>query len=579
LKYRPWQKPVIERGIKALLDGRVYAINSPTGSGKTFMSLSIAFRMKLLARAKRVIAVTRTRNQMLSYERDMRKFFPGRTYVALISKADACPYAQKGADTEDINCELCSRRANPDLARAQIMSHGIFKAIDMMRDMREVCPYYSLRKLMERVDLVILTYPYLFSPITRKAVEGILPGAVVIVDEAHNLDNVGELFERRLSPQKIDYAIRQAKRLLQGTYILRPLVAVLEKIKSRLVDILSTGDPERQRYLPKDKLWELAAPQEIATIFDAAKMIRNIMSNIRQFGVNWVGSIAKFFESIDDEHLEAFYTTEEVVLKLVDPEPFLRILGKLDYVILQSGTLPPKEYMEKVWGITKPIEYVDVDKEYGPVFPEENKKFIVAEDVNTRYNNRNGELWDKYACYLEAIYRSAEANVLAVAPSYKIVSELAKRLRHLPLIVEERKTRLDQVQEKIRGGGRHLILAVAQGKLSEGIEFTDPATGKSLLSDIVLVGIPYPMPDDYHKMRGQRIMARITSTTLTEFDITMHIPAVITVKQALGRAIRSREDKARFWLLDHRYLRRNWLEDLNILRYEKITLSRVRCTH
>lgn len=50
------------------------------------------------------------------------------------------------------------------------------------------CPYYYSRRLQGKADIVFMPYNYLIDPILRKSQEIDLNNAIVIFDEAHNLE-------------------------------------------------------------------------------------------------------------------------------------------------------------------------------------------------------------------------------------------------------------------------------------------------------------------------------------------------------------------------------------------------------
>lgn len=52
------------------------------------------------------------------------------------------------------------------------------------------CPYYAARTIAETADIVFTPYNYLISPEIRKAIDIQIDGAVVIIDEAHNIEGI-----------------------------------------------------------------------------------------------------------------------------------------------------------------------------------------------------------------------------------------------------------------------------------------------------------------------------------------------------------------------------------------------------
>jgi regulator of telomere elongation helicase 1 len=55
-----------------------------------------------------------------------------------------------------------------------------------------VCPYYLAREDQEEAELTVLPYNYLFDASMRRAQKIDITNAIVIVDEAHNLEKHAE---------------------------------------------------------------------------------------------------------------------------------------------------------------------------------------------------------------------------------------------------------------------------------------------------------------------------------------------------------------------------------------------------
>ena len=53
----------------------------------------------------------------------------------------------------------------------------------------KACPYYAVRELKNSAQLIICPYNYLVEPKIRKSMEISLKGQVVVLDEAHNIED------------------------------------------------------------------------------------------------------------------------------------------------------------------------------------------------------------------------------------------------------------------------------------------------------------------------------------------------------------------------------------------------------
>ncbi|KAF8822985.1 putative helicase, partial [Cardiosporidium cionae] len=54
------------------------------------------------------------------------------------------------------------------------------------------CPFYASREMAEDAHIIFLPYNYLFDPTTRAAMKLNLKGSIIILDEAHNIEQVAE---------------------------------------------------------------------------------------------------------------------------------------------------------------------------------------------------------------------------------------------------------------------------------------------------------------------------------------------------------------------------------------------------
>ncbi len=130
---------------------------------------------------------------------------------------------------------------------------------------------------------------------------------------------------------------------------------------------------------------------------------------------------------------------------------------------------------------------------------------------------------------------------------------------------------LRKLQEGREEKKRYAIISVAHGKLVEGIEFIDEDKGDSLIDTVVIAGIPYPVPDAYHRRSAESILKRLGTEEGGYSDDGVYIdvgrlkamyflmqPALIAVRQAIGRAIRTPSDRATIFLADSRFNEPFW---------------------
>lgn len=538
---RYWQSFLKDKVSEYLKNGFLVSLQAPTGSGKTLFSILVSFQVK-----PKVLYVVRTHNEFYPVYREIRKL--NKTYSFIIGKSSACPYVSGDVDPEDIKCSACeiynavkiSIDDSPFNFINKIKRDGVEKGY---------CPYYSLLGSIEDSDLVLITYPYLFLPYLRESLDINIEDFAVIIDEAHNLDYLNDLEERRLNKN----IIQLAKNKIKNSEALK----ILDKLEA---EIKKSVFPDDKYILINDfpKLTE----DELDILRDEYELEREEAVKQKKISRIYLGNILKFYSSLSEA--KVFSYKGSLVSKPLTSRDLLSILNIDTSFILMSGTLPPLEYMKKIMGIERKMIYIDIEKEVkGKITG--NYTCMIATDVTSSYSLRTMEMWKKYASYILKIYHLAEKNVLAVFPSYTIMEKVMD-LIDVRKFVEKDKTNIEEIMEKVKQG-KTIIAGVARGKLTEGIEFT--FEGKSLISDVILAGIPYPSVDDYLKLKADQIR-KITGENLVDLLIT--VPAYISVKQAVGRAIRSPDDKANVWLLDKRFDSIMWKTKLRCYNPKKVKL-------
>ncbi|CAF91262.1 unnamed protein product, partial [Tetraodon nigroviridis] len=97
------------------------------------------------------------------------------------------------------------------------LTHSILDVEDLVKfgNKKRVCPYYLSRSLKQEADVIFMPYNYLVDPKSRRAHNIELNGAVVIFDEAHNLEKTcEESTSFDLTPYEVASAIAAVDRLL-----------------------------------------------------------------------------------------------------------------------------------------------------------------------------------------------------------------------------------------------------------------------------------------------------------------------------------------------------------------------------
>jgi len=643
VELRPYQREVIDKVPDRLSPSENIAIDAPTGSGKTVMALKLAEKFGVGL----VLVAVRTRNEEVRFWEDVGKVELPHYPFALIGKASLCRLVRnndlKGlfSDEENIDCQGCGLRfdnnksligkleKNPTLLESVVTQYtsinpnyptDVFEQEVGKLSIGDVslgryCTYNVMKTFAvltaKKAPLLVVgayphifTTPYLYLNILNSYLEGEDRRGrfLVVIDEAHNIDNLPDDVERRVTVNRLERMINTGFKLCErvkkrieeqarkagvkvGVKVTLPGACSLDNDKLKeYTSIIEQFAKELESLVKKYGVGE--GMYKRVRVDDVYKLL-NTMSGLLPLVKDFAELEAKYSRSrffsgfirtyalmrsmamylageqnpFTDEDLGTlidpsvwrFYITANgrpaLVLKPITPKPIVLRARRLfnDTWVLMSGTLPDRKYIENVWGLEVDY-YFSVNVKLG------ERVVRVDTDVTSRFEERGEEMYSKYASKIRDIVGNNDGSVyLIVYPSYDFMKQVAKRLGDLPVtqVSEDNERSLARVREIAKTAKKLVIHAVANGRFTEGIEIVED--GVSRINHVIMAGMPFPnVKDDF-------IQDRIKASGLTPVKFLL-THARITTLQAIGRAIRSNNDKATIWLLDSRYpgYAKNW---------------------
>lgn len=253
------------------------------------------------------------------------------------------------------------------------------------------------------------------------------------------------------------------------------------------------------------------------------------------------------------------------------------ISAKLDLFhssTLMSATLEPLDIFTKTTGIDKLEE--DSGRpvykcQYGLNFPRENRDTIAVPARKFKYNNRENAFTrfgpntgnktrKEYRDVVFDICRNTQGNSLVVMPNYKEADWIGSLLENSKIYdskdvyIDESSTdaATSKMREDFFSSDNAVLVTGARGTLIEGIDYIEDR-----LHSVVVCGVPITnTSSDY--------MTAIQAAYDAEFDIlngftlAFTIPAVWKTRQAMGRVIRTDEDRGTRTIVDSRYVSDDW---------------------
>jgi len=324
---------------------------------------------------------------------------------------------------------------------------------------------------------------------------------LVVFDEAHNLMNLNDFVEFSISKEELGELIENSEGL-EREY--------LESVK---------------KFLGRESMTLPISPEGLS---DEAEEIYHAL------------------KEFDPETWKIYEDEERYRIKPIDPSYLLRKLEGHQWIMM-SGTMFSDDYIQNVLHLSN---YERISAK--PFEPNITYYLYDSEKLNYNFSKRDS-LKQKTVEIVKGL-KSPQGITLVVVSSY----HLAEWFRDVADYIEDSKTTLDKIPRQ------GLIVAVARGKITEGVEFVEG--GRSLIKKVIIVNVPYPQTNDPYfkdvveyvtKVWGQKTMWKL-----------MNEIAFITVRQAIGRAIRSPKDSAEVYFLDVRF--RSLLSRLELTENEEV---------
>ncbi|MFW9933678.1 MAG: helicase C-terminal domain-containing protein, partial [Candidatus Thorarchaeota archaeon] len=255
-------------------------------------------------------------------------------------------------------------------------------------------------------------------------------------------------------------------------------------------------------------------------------------------------------------------------LVALDPTAVTKdILKSVRTSVAVSGTISPLDAYAEMIGLREDSEKLT----FRSPFAAKNRLGIVVDGLDTSYNSRSADMFDRMVNHCVAVANSTPGNTGIFTTSYAIAKSLLKsgleKKLEKKLFVEQQRSTSSANDEMIteykamgdRGGA--VLLGVQGGRNSEGGDF--PGSG---MESVVVVGVPYARPTPRIESLIQYYDRRFNGKGR---DYAYVLPAMTRAIQAAGRPVRRLDDKGVIVMLDQRfatpYLKRfipSWLTEV-----------------
>jgi DNA excision repair protein ERCC-2 len=557
---RSKQIDLIDTIERSLLSGENLILQAPTGLGKTAGVMFPVLR-EALSRGQKLVYVTPKNSQHQVAEDAVKRLQRDGSdlrSLTLTAKSKLCFKGEPVCNPE--HCEFArdyyEKVAEHDLvekaAEAPMMTGELFSDLGKVY---EVCPFELSIDCIQRADVVIGDYNYVFAP---RGLLGRLTGygfgdnakPNLVIDEAHNLPARAADY---YSPAIGDWLFAACKDRLESL----PL-----DIRSEGYAVLNLCLAALKKHEPRGRTKQAKIDLDVTTFKKLDERLSAFLSMYLQgtptpksgdpilaLCREWSG-----FAALADSAGENFFSTYKrdvnfTSLKITccDASEQLRdCLGEFEHAVAFSATMKPFDYYRQLCGFTADkVQTV----EFSSPFPTDNRKLVVIPQVSTKYSDRE-QNYPKIAEAIQRIVGLRPGNYFVFFPSFAFLRSVLDRVQ-LPNcnVLQQQPSMTAADVEKyicaLRAGEQPtVIFAVQGGVFSEGVDYPG-----DMLIGAIIVGPALPGYDLERELLREYYERKFGQG----FDYAYTYPAMARVVQAAGRVIRSENDRGVIVLMDRRF--------------------------
>lgn len=458
-------------------------------------------------------------------------------------------------------------------ARADRLSGDAVSPRDLGAICGDCCPYEAMLQAARNADVVILNYHHLFDDEIRESLYQSLgiespKDVLLLVDEAHNC---GDVVQEIQSVECDSATIEQASHELSGLRryqssagaILELLPRVERFIEGLRVspELMDWFDPTIfSRMVLRGSLYQ-STSQVVDDLVEIRDFVREKNIEAGDFKETAIERLTLFFYRIDraardPSFLSIFRRVDEehhaLAVRNIDPAPHLSEVAVLHWcAVLISGTLSPVDSYRRYYFEDLPVRTIDLPN----AFPRKNRLVLATRDITTAYSQRQNR--DNTALIEEYIvaFAAAPGNLAVYFPSYQLLEQYAercaRRIRSKQCFIEPKEAAdasaaLRQFLSLPGKGQAGVLFAVTGGKWSEGLDYRG-----EMLSGAMVVGLPLA---PFNRVRRMVIDYFVRKFGDEGEFISYTLPAINRALQALGRVLRTPEDRGLLVLAEQRFL-------------------------
>ena len=571
---RNGQNELIESTIECVLNHTSNFVEASTGIGKTISTLYGSLCLMKDKRIDKIFYSTPKNSGFLSAinalnifkNKDVRL-----TSVEIIAKDKACLNKKRIGKCNPDECKFTIGYYDKlkEVIKEIVLNNDIIDAnlIKKYALKYTMCPFELSLDLSLLSDVIISDYNYLFDPISQLKRYFESPDKqykmIALIDEAHNMVNRSvDMFSSILSSSSFFKALTDLKKI-RNKQIMKIYNSmeeyfnyylefdfseqkefILDSLNIDFVLRLKKYNEEIKKYRLKHKKFK-------------SENVDNFNRDLYRFLL-----IYDYYIKYKDQY-KLFIRSEkedEITLNMMCLDASKFIVSSLNHFegsIFFSATLSPIDYYINL--IVNNNNNVKTLSLPSP-FKKENFKVLVDNSTSFIYKDRLLTI-DKIRDYILTFSKKRKGNYMVFCPSYKYLETLKLVLKDddLNIIYQEKNMTniskdlfLNEFKEKVNKTTVGVV--VLGGIFSEGIDLVGDR-----LNGVIILGIGLPSISFENELKKEYY----NSLSYNGFEYAYINVGINKITQALGRLIRSENDKGIALLIDYRYKNKTYIPLFN----------------
>lgn len=571
---RNGQNELIESTIECVLNHTSNFVEASTGIGKTISTLYGSLCLMKDKRIDKIFYSTPKNSGFLSAinalnifkNKDVRL-----TSVEIIAKDKACLNKKRIGKCNPDECKFTIGYYDKlkEVIKEIVLNNDIIDAnlIKKYAIKYKMCPFELSLDLSLLADVIISDYNYLFDPISQLKRYFESPDKqykmIALIDEAHNMVNRSvDMFSAILSSSSFFKALTDLKKIRN-----KQIMKIYNSLEEYFNYYLEFDFSEQKEFI-LDSL-NIDFVLRLKKYNEEIKKYRLKHKKFKSENVdNFNRDLYRFLLIYDyyikyKDQYKLFIRSEkedEITLNMMCLDASKFIVSSLNHFegsIFFSATLSPIDYYINL--IVNNNNNVKTLSLPSP-FKKENFKVLVDNSTSFIYKDRLLTI-DKIKEYILTFSKKRKGNYMVFCPSYKYLETLKLVLKDddLNIIYQEKNMTnvskdlfLSEFKEKVNKTTVGVV--VLGGIFSEGIDLVGDR-----LNGVIILGIGLPSISFENELKKEYY----NSLSYNGFEYAYINVGINKITQALGRLIRSENDKGIALLIDYRYKNKTYIPLFN----------------